>query len=303
VNSVREREVQHGQEAQETVQAVHQARLPSTRLAVQGLDRADDRTVSVATFTESFTLVGSCCDTRDAAPETAGGVRRHPADDAATAGCLCLGCGAVPRAGFPVAAGESARVGQLSGRRAGRVRAGRREQLFLRRDRLLGRSDRATPAGPVSGARDGASRGDDLVPDQSRHGTAWWCRSRTSHGGVALCDGPRVNRSRRIIRIASAAFRSVPGEGGFGMGLVVDHAEEPALVRRQLGRHLRRLRLAAGKTHTRWPARRSGRVGRRRTAATCRPGSPSTSSWRRRPGGSVPTSPPSSPPNATTCGP
>lgn len=32
------------------------------------------------------------------------------------------------------------------------------------------------------------------------------------------------------------------------MGLV-DHAEEPALVRRQLGRHLRRLRLAAGKTH------------------------------------------------------
>jgi transcriptional regulator with XRE-family HTH domain len=29
----------------------------------------------------------------------------------------------------------------------------------------------------------------------------------------------------------------------------VDHAEEPALVRRQLGRHLRRLRLAAGKTH------------------------------------------------------
>jgi transcriptional regulator with XRE-family HTH domain len=29
----------------------------------------------------------------------------------------------------------------------------------------------------------------------------------------------------------------------------VDHSEEPALVRRQLGRHLRRLRLAAGKTH------------------------------------------------------
>jgi transcriptional regulator with XRE-family HTH domain len=32
------------------------------------------------------------------------------------------------------------------------------------------------------------------------------------------------------------------------MGLVED-ADEPALVRRQLGRHLRRLRLAAGKTH------------------------------------------------------
>jgi transcriptional regulator with XRE-family HTH domain len=32
------------------------------------------------------------------------------------------------------------------------------------------------------------------------------------------------------------------------MGLV-DQADEPALVRRQLGRHLRRLRLAAGKTH------------------------------------------------------
>ena len=32
------------------------------------------------------------------------------------------------------------------------------------------------------------------------------------------------------------------------MGLV-DHADEPALVRRQLGHHLRRLRLAAGKTH------------------------------------------------------
>ena len=29
----------------------------------------------------------------------------------------------------------------------------------------------------------------------------------------------------------------------------VDQVEEPALVRRQLGRHLRRLRLAAGKTH------------------------------------------------------
>ena len=29
----------------------------------------------------------------------------------------------------------------------------------------------------------------------------------------------------------------------------VEHADEPALVRRQLGRHLRRLRLAAGKTH------------------------------------------------------
>jgi hypothetical protein len=32
------------------------------------------------------------------------------------------------------------------------------------------------------------------------------------------------------------------------MGLI-DHGDEPALVRRQLGRHLRRLRLAAGKTH------------------------------------------------------
>lgn len=40
----------------------------------------------------------------------------------------------------------------------------------------------------------------------------------------------------------------MPGEGGFGMGLI-DHIEEPALVRRQLGHHLRRLRLAAGKTH------------------------------------------------------
>lgn len=32
------------------------------------------------------------------------------------------------------------------------------------------------------------------------------------------------------------------------MGLI-NHTEEPALVRRQLGRHLRRLRIAAGKTH------------------------------------------------------
>jgi hypothetical protein len=33
-----------------------------------------------------------------------------------------------------------------------------------------------------------------------------------------------------------------------GLGLV-EHTDEPALVRRQLGRHLRRLRIAAGKTH------------------------------------------------------
>jgi transcriptional regulator with XRE-family HTH domain len=58
----------------------------------------------------------------------------------------------------------------------------------------------------------------------------------------------RFGGSRRIIPIASEAIRSAHGEGGFGMG-TVEHAEEPALVRRQLGRHLRRLRLAAGKTH------------------------------------------------------
>jgi hypothetical protein len=38
------------------------------------------------------------------------------------------------------------------------------------------------------------------------------------------------------------------GATGMGLGLG-EHANEPALVRRQLGRHLRRLRIAAGKTH------------------------------------------------------
>jgi transcriptional regulator with XRE-family HTH domain len=69
-----------------------------------------------------------------------------------------------------------------------------------------------------------------------------------SHGGIAWCDVLRLDLPGRSIRITSGTFRFVRGEGGFGMS-PVDSAGEPALVRRQLGRHLRRLRLAVGKTH------------------------------------------------------
>jgi hypothetical protein len=55
-----------------------------------------------------------------------------------------------------------------------------------------------------------------------------------------------------IMSAALERSRATPRKVETGMATemgLVEHTDEPALVRRQLGRHLRRLRIAAGKTH------------------------------------------------------